>query len=382
MNATLTVLLAVPALVLLAWLLYMLGNAGDYRTTPRTRFNRLYRRIVFWAGDVHRISHFPWVTWDVSEHLVEYEEALAALPHIQPGDVGLHREKGFLSNLAIPGFMKHAWLHLNGPERWTAPGGRERFDTDAMRIVEAVSEGVLKRSALYPIRSDYAIILRPRNVEPPSVRFALAKARRIVGCEYDVNFEFDIESELDHFESAGGPPADREARRRDLEVFGANLRAEFDGGFSCSEAVSFAWWHEKDRLNIFREKMRGKDVILPDRFLNRGFEIVWMSGSVTPELALGLGLPAEGVEMIRAYRAAHPATPRGAEPKRRGRFWRKLGRRFGVGPKGGVATPSRSDAGTRGRGELTTRRHGDAVTGPRPHHRASATGSGRKGSGA
>jgi hypothetical protein len=317
----------VAALASLLWLLYLTGSGGDYDRLLRTRLHRAWRRIVFWAGDVRRIRHFPWVTWDVSEHLVEYREAVAALARLRAGDVGLHREKGYLSNLAIPGFMKHAWLHLNGPTRWTAPGGRELHDTAGLEVVEAVSEGVLRRSALYPIRSDYTIILRPRGVEPRSTRWALEKARRIVGCQYDVDFQFDIEAELERFGSAGEPPEQRAARRHDLEVFHANLRAEWDGGFSCSEAVSFAWWHERERLGLRREPIRGKNVILPDRLLNRGFEIVWLSDSVTPEVARKLGCSEEGLAMIREFRERAPRAPEAA-PGGGGRFWRRLQRRI------------------------------------------------------
>jgi hypothetical protein len=328
-------LIALGALALL-WLLYITGSGGDHDRGLKTRLGRAWRRIVLWGGQVRKLGHFPWVTWDVSEHLVEYEEAQSALPEIRPGDVGLHRERGYLSNLAIPGFMKHAWLHMNGAQRFGVPGGRQLFDTGAMEIVEAVGAGVLRRAALYPIRSDYTVILRPKGVTPASVRWALEKSRRIVGCQYDTDFKFDIEEELTHFQSDAVPTeGDLAGRRAEMEAFLDNLRAEWDGGFSCSEAVSFAWWHEQKKLNLYRQPMRGKQVIPPDAFLNRGFEIVWMSESVTPELAAELKLPEEGVGMIREFRerkraAAKPERSLAvAAPRRRGRFWRRIRRRFG-----------------------------------------------------
>ncbi len=338
---TLWISLGVGGALLVAWFLYISGDGGDHDRGARTRLGRAWRRIVLWAGDVRRIGCFPWVTWDVSEHLVEYEEAQSALPAIRPGDVGLHRERGYLSNLAIPGFMKHAWLHLNGPQRFGRPGARELCDTGSMEIVEAVSEGVLRRSALHPVRSDYTVILRPRNVTPASTRWALEKARRIVGCEYDVDFKFDIEEELEHFQSDAPPTAEELAGRRgEMEAFLDNLRAEWDGGFSCSEAVSFAWWHEQKKLGLHRRPMRGKQVIPPDAFFNRGFEIVWMSESVTPEMAAKCGLNEEGVQMICEHRDREKlAREAGAEAatapetavarRRRGRLWRRLRRRFG-----------------------------------------------------
>ena len=113
---TLWILIALGGLLLVLWLLYITGSGGDHDRGLRVRLGRAWRRIVLWGGKVRRIDAFPWVTWDVSEHLVEYEESLSALPPIRPGDVGLHRERGYLANLAIPGFTKHAWLHLDGPD--------------------------------------------------------------------------------------------------------------------------------------------------------------------------------------------------------------------------------------------------------------------------
>ena len=66
-------------------------------------------------------------------------------------------------------------------------------------VVEAVSEGVIHRSAIYPLYSDYAIILRPRKVDYKSRRGACKKAKGIVGTRYDHNFQFDIEEELKHY---------------------------------------------------------------------------------------------------------------------------------------------------------------------------------------
>jgi hypothetical protein len=303
---------------LVAWLLHITRSGGDHDTGTRTRLGRAYRRLVFWAGDIRRISHFPWITWDVHQHLVEYDEAVRALPEVRPGDVGLHRDRGYLSNLAIPGFMKHAWIHVDGPVSCTDAAGAPRADTTALQIVEAVSEGVVQRSALFPIRSDYTIILRPREVEPRQVERAVAKARQIVGSRYDAEFRFDIEEELEHF---GAPGEDRQQAAEDLDEIDAittNLAAEWDGGFSCTETVSFAWWHCRRALRLFRKPARGKMVILADDMINGGFEIVWMSDSVTPEVAAELGLGEEGVQMIREYRQSrHEA--RDGRPKDPGR---------------------------------------------------------------
>src|SRR3990172_2102065 len=120
-----------------------------------------WRELVFLAGDIRSLSHWPFATWAKDEHLVRYEEILEALPLIRYGDVGLHRDRGYLSNLAIPGFMKHAWIHVQDDQPKQTAEEKLRYFLGGHEIVEAVSEGVLCRSPLYAMRSDYVIIIGP-----------------------------------------------------------------------------------------------------------------------------------------------------------------------------------------------------------------------------
>jgi len=243
----------------------------------------IYRRIVFFVGDIRKIHSFPWITWDVHQHKVRLEEIMEALPLIRYGDIGIHRDEGYCSNLAIPGFMKHAWIHTE--------------DGQNPLIIEAVSEGVIKRSAVYPMYSDYTIILRPKDVDEDSRAGACLKAEKIVGTRYDHHFEFDIEEELEFYK---GQDIDKAAE--DLDS-GKRWIRKYDHGFSCTEVVSFSYWHEREKLRIWRTKRRGKNVILADTFLNGGWDIVWASESVTVDIAAKLKLHEEGIEMIRTYRS-------------------------------------------------------------------------------
>jgi hypothetical protein len=205
---------------------------------------------------------------------------------VRYGDVGLHRDTGYLSNVAIPGFMKHAWIHTE--DGITQP-----------LIVEAVSEGVLKRSALYPLYSDYAVILAPRDeqaITEEQRKGACKKADQIVGARYDHNFEFDIEDELKYYRGQNEDEA-----RKHLEA-GTALMQNYDYGFSCTEAVSYCWWHRREALEIFRSRSRGKSVILADSFLNRSWKIRWASQQVTVDAARVLGLGEEGLSLIEEYR--------------------------------------------------------------------------------
>ena len=233
--------------------------------------HNFWRKIVFWVGDIRKIKHFPWVTWDVCEHEISIEEAVEATKLIKTGDIGVHLDRGYLSNFAIPGFMKHAF-----------------YFTNKETTIEAISEGVVKRHALYPIISDYTIILRPKNLNDEELLKAVIKAENIVGQQYDVKFAFDIEEEVKIF---GGN-----------EIVSARENvAHWDGGFSCTEVVTFVYAHVKDKLRLYRIKSRGKDVVIADQFINNGFEVVWCSKSVTPEFAKQRGLHEEGIELIQKY---------------------------------------------------------------------------------
>lgn len=248
--------------------------------------NECYRKVVFFFGDVKKLHSFPYVTWAAKEHKVSYDEILQALPLIEYGDVGIHRDAGYMSNVFIPGFMKHAWIH-------TQDG------IESPKIVEAISEGVIERSPIYPMFSDYTIILSPRNCTAEERKGACTKANGIIGQHYDHNFKFNIEKELDFYRQHNGTQ-EREAED-DLKEYESKIQ-KYDHAFSCTEAVSYAWWHKREILRLYRHKQRGKEVILADDFLNHGWEIKWMSNSVTLDVAKKLGLHEEGLGMIEEYR--------------------------------------------------------------------------------
>jgi hypothetical protein len=234
----------------------------------------IWRELVFLGGRIRRTKTIPWFTWKEHRPFVSYEEIMASLRDLQTGDIGLHLEWGAFSNLAIPGFMKHAWIQTNASH-----------SLDRQRIVEATQEGVLEKHPLVPMRSDYVIIVRPRYVDEQDRVRAVQKARKICGCKYDVDFKFDIEEELE-----------------ELKIHKNNMK-RFDKAFSCTETVSFSWWHCHEQLRLFRTRHRGKEVILGDSFLRRTFEIVWASDSVTTDVAEAYGLHDEGLGMIEEYKA-------------------------------------------------------------------------------
>ena len=244
--------------------------------------DELYRKSVFFFGDLKKLNCFPYVTWATKEHKVDYDEILKALSLIKYGDIGIHRDTGYFSNIAIPGFMKHAWIHIND-------------GLQTPRIVEAVSEGVLGRSPIYPMFSDYAIILTPQNCSVAERKGACKKAENIIGQLYDHNFKFNIEDELKFYHGSQAKEA-----AADLKEYERKIQ-KYDNAFSCTEVVSYAWWHKREALRLYRHKQRGKEVILADDFLNHGWKIKWMSKSVTLDVAKKYKLHEEGLGMIEEY---------------------------------------------------------------------------------
>ncbi len=208
---------------------------------------------------------------------------MQALPLIQYGDVGLHRDAGYLSNAFIPGFMKHGWIHI-----WDMPS--------RPRIVEAISDGVVESNAIKPMFSDYTIILSPKGVSDAERKGACLKAERVVGVGYDPFFNFDIEEELAFYTGS-----DLEGARQEKENW---LKNAYTYTFSCTEVVSYAWWHKREELKIKRTRRFGRETITADDFMNDAWRIKWLSASVTPEAARKMGLHDEGGRMIERFIAA------------------------------------------------------------------------------
>jgi len=229
---------------------------------------KIYRNSVFFVGDIRR-EHCPLgFAWGKYEHLIDYDEAALAMRKAGVGYIGLHRNRGDLSNIAISGFMKHAWIHGN---------------TD---IIEAVSEGVLIRNPLHAFMSDYAVILRPR-ISENARKEAWNRAGMMLGCPYDDQFKFDLEDEERIFHG-------------EKEVALANMK-KFGLGVSCTELVALAYAGHRRELGLYRTKMGKRQVVLPDQYLSTHFEIVWASRHTTPETAAKLGLYEEGCAMLKEY---------------------------------------------------------------------------------
>lgn len=262
--------------------------------------HRIWRRIAFWAGDVrvdwqwYFFIPFPLISWTHHEYAVTYEELLSVCQLLQPGDIALITKNGYVfSNLAIPGCFKHAGVITSGPMRIMCDS---RGDPTFVRLVEAVSEGVVRRHLLWA-RGDLMIFLRPKAVSHSDCEEAVRIANMIVGCRYDASFDFNIETELKHM--GVNMRAIHDEERYNLERSKANFQSEFDVAFSCTEVVATAWWHKRKQLCIVRQRVRGKLCIVADQFINRSFQVVWTN--VTVEQARKAGLGEEGLRELEIY---------------------------------------------------------------------------------
>jgi hypothetical protein len=230
---------------------------------------KIKRALIFAAGDIRR-EHCPYgFAWGKYEHLIDYDEATTAGWLGKTGYIGLHRNIGDLSNMAISGFMKHAWIS----------------DGFSNNIIEAVSEGVLFRHPFHALLSDYVVILKPLVCEKVMIE-AVERAKSMIGCPYDDTFTFDLENEADIF--------------KDKTTALDNMR-RYGLGVSCTEMVALCYVGHRRELGLYRTKAGSRQVIMPDSFLSTHFEIVWASKHTTPENAHALGLHEEGCAMLIEY---------------------------------------------------------------------------------
>lgn len=254
---------------------------------------RAFRWVVFWVGDTRKISHFPWVTWDVHEHKIDLNEVmLEALPLLRPGDIVLHRDDGFLSNLFIGGAMIHAGLFVGGQQ-----------------IVEAVSDGVIKRHAGHILFSDRACILRPRLPEEKreqAVAEAVALAEKIVGFPYDILFDFNGRRERALVEQHGKDAVKKGVR------------------FCCTEVPYFCYGAYTKDLRIVRKRnvslatkllsllglSPGKAIVAADMYFTANFDLIWCSRHFTVDWCRKRRASQGMLEAVAAYwDGPRPASP-------------------------------------------------------------------------
>jgi hypothetical protein len=239
----------------------------------------IFRWLVFKIGDTKWLGwkHLPFIaTWAVAEHKIDLNEIDIAKSLIQEGDIILHRDEWFLSNCSIPGTMIHAGIVVENK--------KENKGLIPYQIIEAVSEGVVERNVGHILQSDYACILRPKLSKDHKAE-AAHWARKIVGSDYDVLFDFNSEEER--------------------VTINNNGKAKF----CCTEIPHFCYLEHVHELGIFRKRniniitkllsliglCPGNDVVTADMYVeSHGFDFVWVSKNYTVEWAKKELLASEG----------------------------------------------------------------------------------------
>jgi hypothetical protein len=229
------------------------------------------KKLIFLAGDIRREKCIGGFAWGKYEHFLDYDESMFSILYANEGYIGLHRNRGDLSNVGVPGFMKHAWIYTGGNY-----------------IVEAVSEGVLKRNHLHASHgTDYLLILEPiisREVQQEAAKKALYLSE--LNLPYDDHFKFNLEINDSLF-------ADKDIAQENMKTF--------DIGMTCSEVSSVCYVGHRRELGIFRTKLGKREVVLPDAFISTHFKIRFASKYTTPEVAKSFDLGEEGCTMIEEY---------------------------------------------------------------------------------
>jgi hypothetical protein len=187
----------------------------------KTTFFPIQAGVSEWLGDsrTHGGEHF----------LVSPEQIVELQGLLRPGDILIERREWYLSNIGLPGFWPHVALYVGTPEERLAyfagdtrvtewleaqdehPDNLEHqlqllfpdqyalhLEQDhghPMRLIEAMSEGVVHTTLEHSADCDSLAVLRPRLSGPDKVR-AIIKAFGFAGRPYDFDFDFVTDSEL------------------------------------------------------------------------------------------------------------------------------------------------------------------------------------------
>jgi len=242
-----------------------------YSESKLPLLHRVFRYLVFLPGDLRWLGwdKFPfmlgWYSW---RNKVSLDEALHVTNSlVEPGDILLHRDEGYLSNLAIGGSLIHAGLAVE----------------DGM-CVEAISEGVVRRSAAHLLWSDYSCVLRPL-LPAIAKEKAVETANQLVGFPYDYFFDFNGPKHRDLIAQYGPDAKDHGVR------------------FCCTEIPYFCYMDFISTLQLERRRTptmahtalswcglsTGEWVIDADMYMRANTDIVWCSKSMQPPFAQGEG---------------------------------------------------------------------------------------------
>jgi len=209
-------------------------------------------------GDI-KVYKFPFfILYDPGSYKVKGFEIRKVIDTIEPGDILIRGYSNYLDGAFIPGFFSHAGLYL-GETRKTdlvIPDVIENVFYEGKQVViHSMANGVFTEDIINFCKCDYLVILRRNQQIEPDVdlnadyRKVYTKALKNLGKAYDFKFDFsDI------------------------------------GNLSCTELVYVCNEHFLPLYNVKIKKRRvmlfKKDMLVPDDFITKEFNIIFSSQSV------------------------------------------------------------------------------------------------------
>lgn len=135
---------------------------------------KLQSKLFTFIGDIGWSGwrHPFWLTFNLQSYQVKGEHYALLKELLQPGDILIRRFEGYLDRFFIPGWWNHGGVYVGGKDE---------------QIVHAISDGVVIEHVINFLRTDHLIVLRPPDdmcIE------GLARARSVIGYEYDFSFDF------------------------------------------------------------------------------------------------------------------------------------------------------------------------------------------------
>jgi rhomboid family GlyGly-CTERM serine protease len=183
-------------------------------STAFTAWFPVQKGVAEWMGDT-RVAR-------AHTFLVTDAQIAELAPKLEPGDVMLERREWYVSNIGLPGYWPHTALFIGSAadrvryfddpvvREWVRSQGRadgefeaflrERYpqayaQSQAGRVIEAMSEGVLFTTLQHSAAADSLAILRPRATRREKA-IAIARAFGYVGRPYDFDFDFHTDATL------------------------------------------------------------------------------------------------------------------------------------------------------------------------------------------
>jgi len=263
---------------------------------------RWYETFLTWFGDLKFFKVPPILVYDPGSYKVKGEDTREVIDIIQKGDIVLRAYDNYVDGLFIPGLFSHVGFYYgNATEANRKSAGtiiddnpdklacvqKEEFKVGKQMIIHAMADGVFMEDIINFCRCDRMVILRlpDRLVDSKRIEKVFNKTKFLPA-------EEKIYKKLKKNEDITGKEAAEAARKVALSCLGARYDFRFDfkdeahNSFSCSELAYYAYRSIARCINLKPEKtclakvLFCKEAIVPDKFLDAGFELVWASRSV------------------------------------------------------------------------------------------------------